>query len=456
MDTNGNNYFLFFSVISVNLLSFSANAGFSWTSPFLPKLNGHVDPEKNPIPYEISVLEESWITTMMNIGALCGPLCTGQISRKIGKKMTLVLFSIPVLFSNIILIFANTVWHFYTSRFLLGLGVGCVYCIIPAYVAEISDVPNRGKMGLSTSLINLISHISVVFIGPYVTIKTFAYLSLIPTILFMVILIPFIPESPYYFVSRNRMSEAENALKKFRQTSNVKFELIEISNSVNETKIEGSFYDIFRTRVVLKGLVVTVGLIAAQQVCGAQPLNAYQQEIFRSTSSNIPSEISVMIVGIFQFIPSVLIVFIVDKVGRKILLLLSYFGLLLSLITIGSYFYFKEQNFNVDSIFWVPIASSCLFMASFKLGAGPVAWSYVGEVFPSNLQIYMSSIVTFAMFLFGIIVTFIFPIMFTYIGTAWTFWIFGVCTATSIIFITIKVPEIRGKSFVDIQMILKK
>ncbi|XP_057662053.1 facilitated trehalose transporter Tret1-like isoform X1 [Diorhabda carinulata] len=452
----GNNYFLYSSVISVNLLSFTANAGFPWTSPFLPKLNGHVDPDKNPIPYGISVLEESWITTMLNVGALCGPLCTGQISRKIGKKMTLLLFSIPVLISNIILIFANTVWHFYTSRFLLGVGVGCVYCIIPAYVAEISDVPNRGKMGMCMSVMNLISHMCVVCIGPYVTVRTFACMSLVPLILFIMIFITFIPESPYYLVSRNRMSEAENSLKKFRQTSDVKHELVEIRNSVRETKIEGSLYDIFKTKVVLKGLILTVGLMLSQQLCGAQPLKAYQQEIFQSTGSNIPSEILVMIVGIFQFIPNILIVFIVDKVGRKILLLLSYFGLLISLVTIGMFFYFQEQNFDVGSILWVPVASSCLFMASMKLGAGPVAWSYVGEVFPSNLQIYMSSIVTFSMYFFGIIVTFIFPIMFNYIGMAWTFWIFAICTSASIVFIIFKVPEIKGKSFVDIQMLLKK
>uniref|UniRef100_A0A6P7FG18 Facilitated trehalose transporter Tret1-like n=1 Tax=Diabrotica virgifera virgifera TaxID=50390 RepID=A0A6P7FG18_DIAVI len=456
MEQTGGNWFLYLSVLSVNLMTYTSNIGSSWTSPFLPKLKGVLGPENNPLPEPITVLEESWITTIISLGSLCGPLFTGQIANRIGKKMTLVLFSIPMLLSNVLLIFANRIFHFYIARFLCGLGFGCVYCIVPPFVAEISNVSNRGKMALLLTFMNTLSHVSVVSIGPYVSVRTFAYLSLIPSLLFFSTFLPFVPESPYFYVSNKDTDKAMKSLQKFRQKEDVKTELNEIIINLEHTQEKGSFKDVLASKVVLRGLLITICLMLGQQLSGIAPINAYQQDIFRSTSSTIPSEISVIIVAIAQLFTVFLAIGLIDRLGRKKLLLISYSGILISLISVGTYFFLQEQNINMDSVFWLPVTSTCLLTVSFRFGSGPVTWSFVAEIFPSNLKNALTPIVTISMVLFGFIVTFTFPLMLMYLGQSFTFWTFAACTMSILLFIYFYVPEIKGKSFLEIQNMLKR
>lgn len=440
----------------MNFLSFTANVGTPWTSPFLPKLNGHVDPNQNPLQRPITLLEESWISSLYNLGALCGLFFIGITSEKLGQKMALICFSIPILISNILLITAHTIIEFYIARFLLGVGSASVFTILPLYVAEIIDVHNRGKAGMVMPLTAALSHIAVVSVGPYVTISTFACLSLIPTFLFYIIFVPFVPESPYYLVKCNKMLEAEKSLKKLRKRENVKSELLEIVKNFKETKTTGSFKEIMSSKTVKKSLIIGLGLTLCSQLTGAVPVTAYQQEIFSLADNVVPSHISVIIVGIFQLFATILVLSIIDKVGRKKLFLYSYIGLFLSLITLGIYFFLQENDFNLDSIFWLPLVCIIIHQASFRLGAGPVCWTVVAEIFPSNLKGELSSIVAGELVMLGFITSMIYPLMTVALGVSWTFLIFGGATGLSILFTWLVVPEIKGKSFLEIQEILNK
>ncbi|XP_072384171.1 facilitated trehalose transporter Tret1-like [Diabrotica undecimpunctata] len=440
---------------SVNLMSMLAGIGYAWSSPCIPKLAGQVDPEFNPLPKPATIKEISWITALHCMGAIFGPLLTGCIAYKIGKKKTLLLFAIPQMVSHMILIFANKVIHFYIARFLLGMGTGCVFSLVPVYVAEMSVATHRGRTSMFLPLMLTLTQDLMFLIGPYVTIRTLALWSLLPSILFFLSFGIFMPESPYDCVKQNKISKAQHSLMLSRQTSNVQDELQNIINSIDEDKKSGKINELCKSRAVGKSFLIAFMLMFFQQFNGSNAIFAYQQTIFYASESTIPADKSVMLVGAFQIVVQLFVSKLVDSWGRKNLLIVSYFCQLISLVSLGIYFYLQKQNINIEFLFWLPITSVMLFMLSFKLGAGPVSWIIAGEIFPTNFKFVLSPLIAFCMTVMSFLVTFVFPKFSVYIGYEYSFWIFAIVVATAIPYIYLMVPETSGKSLKEIESIFQ-
>nr|XP_023017603.1 facilitated trehalose transporter Tret1-2 homolog [Leptinotarsa decemlineata] len=447
--------FSYFAAASVNLMTFVAGYGFAWSSPCVPKLKEETDPAFNPLSHPASTLEISWITSLHHLGALCGPLFTGYISEKIGKKATLIMFSLPQVASNVMLIFANDVTHFYASRFLLGMGTGCVFSIIPSYVAEITETEHRGRTSMFLPLMVVSAQFLVWSIGPYVAISTLAMMCLVPSALFLIVFGLYVPESPYYFAKRNKLDEAEEALVK-SGAENVQSELKAILSSVQNSKIAFSFDDFRKSKAAKKSLIIALGLMFAQQFNGHPAIAAYQQTIFGSTKGSIGPEKSVMIAGFVQLLATLVTVKFVDTVGRKKLLLFSYSALLISVTGLGTYTYLQDKGLDLSAYSWIPISCVLLNMSSFKVGSGPISWTVIGEIFPPNFKYYLNGMAAFLMTLFGFFVTFMFPRISEILGMSFSLFLFAGIVAFAIVFIGYFVPETKGKSLQEIQNILHK
>lgn len=433
--------------------------GFAWTSPCLPKLNGQVDPDNNPLPRNATVLEESWITSLHSLGAALCSLFIGIAANKFGRKKTLLVFSLPMVLSNVILTFANIVPLFYVSRFLVGLGTGCVFSVIPLYVAEISQVENRGFTSMFLGLMITSAQVCVFIIGPYISIRTLAIITLIPLILFIVIFGLFVPESPYFLVLNGDYSEAEKSLAKLRQTSQgiIQKELVEIIRSTEQSKMEKiSLKTLVKSKVIVKSLFVIIGLMLFQQFTGILAIVPYLQTIFDATKTSLPGDISVMVVGFVQFVATAVTSMVIDRVDRKKLLISSNAGVLVSLISLGTFFFLQSHNFNLESIFWLPITSVILFIICFNFGIGPLPWTIAGEIFPSNTKTYLNGITAFFNISFGFVTTMFFPTLSVILGMAWSLWIFALFTTVSFFFISAFLPETRGKTFLEIQVMLRE
>ncbi|XP_074028814.1 facilitated trehalose transporter Tret1 [Leptinotarsa decemlineata] len=444
--------FQYLATISVNWMTFVGTTGYAWTSPYIPKLS--IASEENPLSKPITVIENSWITSLFSVGCICGPIIAGVFVDKLGKKKTLILLHTPIMISNVMLIFANSLEEFYISRFLLGVGSGCVYSVIPTYVAEICDKDIRGAMSMISSVVLIISISSVVIMGPYLSISTFSIICLIPSILFLLTFGPFIPESPYDLVLRGKLVEAKMSLSKFRQTTDVQKEFFEIVSSIEETRQNVSFKDMMQSKVIVKSLLITLGLLFFQQFSGSSAIVAYQQTIFDSTDSAISGGVSVIIVSVVQLIPALIASYLIDKLGRKKLLLISQMGMITSLGCIGTYFHLQVKNYDLNSISWLPLISLLAYMVFYRFGLSPIPYTIVGEIFPVHIKAKLSASVIVIMFMFCLWVTFAFPFMFDRFGTAWTFWIFAIIGVASCIFIKVIVPETKGKTFSEIQIML--
>lgn len=293
-------------------------------------------------------------------------------------------------------------------------------------------------------------------LGPYLSVKTFCLLCAVPPCLFIVAFWTFVPESPHFLVAIQRSETAAEALVKFRGRQDVEKEILEITKSVEEAlDAKGtSVLDVFRSKGLAKAFVISLGLVCLQQTAGINAVISYLQTIFSAAGSAIAPEISSIVVSLVQVVTVGFSTAVVDKLGRRILLLVSASGCCLAQGLLGVYFNLQTTGFDVSAISWLPIASLLLYITAFNLGFASLPWAISGELFPPNVKCVASTVNCSACFLLSFVITTFFPYLNMLIGIDKSFMLFSVFCAVSCVFIYFVVPETKGKSLYEIQQML--
>jgi len=222
----------------------------------------------------------------------------------------------------------------------------------------------------------------VYVIGPYTSYIVYQYLCLIVPIIFVATFY-FMPDSPHFYISKGRRADAIKSLKFLRgkTTEGIQEELDTIQASVEESmKNKGSVADIFNNKGNVKALIICAGLISFQQLSGINVVLFYSQSIFVKAGSSLEPAIATIAVGIVQVLASGCTPLIVDRLGRKIILLVSAAGMAISLGLLGLFFLLDHQKAEiVSSISWLPIFSLVCFVIVYCVGFGPLPWAVLGE-----------------------------------------------------------------------------
>lgn len=162
---------------------------------------------------------------------------------------------------------------------------------------------------------------------------------------------------------------------------------------------------------------------------------------------------STILIGVMQVVATFVSTMVVDKLGRRILLLASGAVMALSTTAIGVYFFMKDRNADsVENLGWLPVASLCIFMIMFSIGYGPVPWLMMGELFATDIKGFAGSIAGTINWVLAFIVTKTFKNLNESLGSGGTFWLFAGVTLVGVIFVFLAVPETKGKSLNEIQM----
>ncbi|KAF5278492.1 hypothetical protein FQA39_LY05981 [Lamprigera yunnana] len=414
----------------------------------------------NPLGRVITADEESWIGSLMALGAAVGPIGAGFSAEKLGRKKTLLLLSgIPFVISYLMLAFAKTVVLYYVARFIAGFALGGVFTVLPNYISEISENSIRGAMSSSMNIFVVAGPLVAYAIGPYAPIMYFNIICAVLSAAFVVFFFIIVPESPYYLITIDDTPGATAALMRFRSTSEavVSNELESIKSTVNEaTSNKASFIDIFKSRGLIKALIISLSLVGIQQFSGINSILFYTESIFAASGSSIPSKISPMIVGAVQVFASFLTPLMVDRLGRKFLLLISAVGMTVAEVPLGLYFYLKDNQHDVGAIFWLPVVCLVVYILFYNFGFGPLPWTMMAEIFPTNVKSLLSTVTASFCWLLGFLITKFFSTISAEIGMAGTFWLFSGFCVVAIVFVVTCVIETKGKSFREIQEILSK
>lgn len=430
-----------------NLSAFSAGVSFGWTSPVIPKLKRNIE---NPLGVAITTLEESWITGLLSLGCIFSPFLGGFFANRFGRKPTLLLATCPILLGFIIKAFASNVPTFYAARFLMGIGAGSIYSVAPMYLGEIAEDHNRGAVS-GTMVVFVTSGFLFAFaIGPFTSIQNFSLICCVPVILFLVIFSLWNPESPMFLALSNSTAKLENSLRKLRNKSKKEIELeaTQILEAIGKNNQKSTK---FNKKSVRKGLVLCLLTIFVQQFSGINSVLSYLQPIFELSAVSLSPEISPIIIGVVQVIMTSVSSCLVDRLGRKLLLVLSAIGASLALSFLGIYYYF-----SLTSLEWMPILCLVVYIVSFNIGLAPIPWTLMTELFPPDIKSITSTISGTSCFIFCFLTVVLFPILISTIGTAISFWMFAFVGFGGGISMWIYLPETKGKNLQEIIQLLEK
>lgn len=227
-----------------------------------------------------------------------------------------------------------------------------------------------------------------------------------------------------------------------------------MQNEIDSSDGSGSIRDLFAVKANRTGFFICVALMFFQQFSGINAVIFFSVSIFKSAGSNIDPAICAIIIGVVQVLSTVLAAALVEKAGRKILLIQSSAVMSLCLTVLGVYFHLKKTGHDVSNIGLIPLVSLVLFIVSFSLGYGPIPWMMMGELLGSDVKSIATSIAVLYNWISVFIITQSFGAMINAFGNDVTFWIFAVIMALGTVYGVRCLFETKGKSNTQIMMIL--
>ncbi|XP_055907753.1 facilitated trehalose transporter Tret1-like isoform X2 [Eupeodes corollae] len=442
-------YRIYMAALSANMAYFSLGTVVGWSSPTIPRLRDHT--WDSPLEFPVSTAQEGWISSLVCFGSLMASPVAGPLAGRIGRKLTLLSSSIFFTASYILLMVGGTIPAVYVARLFQGLASGISATVMPMYIGEIATDDCRGAVGSLMTLLMAAGILYVYIIGPFVSYITLQWCCIVMPITFFATFI-FMPESPYYYAIKGQTKKARNALQFLRGQSAkaVEEELHEIQVSVDKDMSNtGTLLDIFQSRGYRKALLICGGLLMFQQFSGTTAVLFNSQSIFSAANSALDPALATIIMGFVQLAGNLLTPFVVERTGRKMILLTSATGMCVALLGLGTFFYVQTFG-DPSSILWIPIPALLSFNAFYAFGFGPIPWAIVGEMFPSNIKPVATSFVSVITSLVSFIVTRWYPEL-NALGSYYAFWFFGFCCILAFLFTVLVVIETKGLSLETIQ-----
>ncbi|XP_037031973.1 facilitated trehalose transporter Tret1-like [Bradysia coprophila] len=361
-------------------------------------------------------------------------ILTGFFASFIGRKTAMLLLVIPFTFGWTLIIFARNFTMVIMGRALLGIATGGVCVIVPIYIAEIAETRIRGVL---CYLFQLSSSVGTLLAGASITTSRLSVVCAVIPLVFG-ILILFCPESPTYLMQNNRPGDASRALLRLLQPAQYK----------------EAFQSLFRQSSV-KALFISYGLFVCQQMCGINILKFYTEDIFPAVDETKLNSAS--LTAFIGVVATVVAGFIVDRIGRRALLITSQIIITICSLSLGFYFRIKESNSNsVDHLNWIPLIIQGVFTVAFSIGLGPIPWVILGEIFPTDVKCLAGSISTSASLTLAFITTKTHDSLHEVFGAGGVFWLYTSFSLLGTVFVYYVVPETKGKSLNNIQQIINE
>jgi sugar porter (SP) family MFS transporter len=390
-------------------------------------------------------------------GAAVGALAGGRLADLFVRRLLLIVTAIIFAAGAVICAAATSPAMLIVGRIIVGLGIGLSSGTVPVYISEVSPADARGW---TVSLFQLAITIGILlaYVVDYAFAKSGAWrwmfgLSVIPAAIFAIGMY-FLPESPRWLVRHGEPARARTILARIRGTSDVDAEMKEIEHSFAQSQEHGNWRDLLSSSL-RPALIVGIGLAIFQQVTGINTVIYYAPLIIQSAgvSSASGAILATAGIGVVNVLMTIVSMWLIDRVGRRPLLLTGIAGMIVTLGVLGWAFY---SNARSEALSWLAVISMMVYVASFAISLGPIFWLLIAEIYP--LQVRSSSEGLAATFNWGsnLLVSMTFLTLLQGIGAPKTFWLYGLCAIGAWMFSYRLVPETKGRTLEQIEQFWRK
>lgn len=399
----------------------------------------------------------AWLCSINFIGTIIGALFWGTVMDHLGRKNTSCIIAFPLILSWALILTAKTPEWLLFARLVAGIGNSGTSVTVPPFISEIAQDDLRGTLGcFVTIFINLGVLFSYV-VGSYFKYHILALSCLMIPVLFILIVIWF-PETPMFLWRSGKEEEAKKSLLWYRggdrqetEKTLSKFKLMQNNRMDSPTLI--SLVSVRGTR---KALIITMALTFAIQLSGFFAILSFSENIFKSCGTSLSPSQSAIATATVLFVFSCFCSVLVDRLGRKILLVGTLILLSLTLAALGLYLFLFGNRKERSLLDLIPIVCICVHVTAFAIGLGPIYYVIISEIFPPEIRGCALSKATLVNGVLAFAVLKLFPTLKTVLHLYGCLWFYSACCLFLTIFFVIYFPETKGKSQFEILNILNE
>ena len=406
-----------------------------------------------------------WAMSSALVGCLLGSLVSGALSDRFGRKKLLILAALLFTATGILTALAPDFTFFIVNRLLGGVAIGLASNLSPMYIAEISPAEVRGKFVSVNQLTIVIGILAAQLVNwliarPVSPGATAADIlnswngqagwrwmfgaEAVPAFLFFLLMFT-VPESPRWLLKNGRGGEAEKVLAKVGGAGFAGQAMTEIRETLAASDTQKVRFRALLEPGLSKVLLIGIALAVYQQWCGINVIFYYAQEIFSAAGYGVSAILfNIVITGTVNLIFTLIAIRLVDRLGRKPLMMAGSAGLAVTFGLIGASYAVHSRGVHL-------LILVVLSMALYALSLAPVTWVLLSEIFPNRIRGTAMSVSTFSLWAACFVLTYTFPHLNKGLGPAGTFWIYAGISVLGFIFIRARLTETKGKTLERIE-----
>ena len=409
--------------------------------------------------WHLTPFSKGAVTASLSVGAMLGAAVAGRLADRLGRRRTITIAAVIVIVGTLGCMVSGNVTVMVIARGVLGIGIGCSSATVPTYLSELAPARLRGAMA-SLNQIFIVSGILIAFLVDYWLASSGNWRAmfagaLVPATVLLIGL-QLLPETPRWLLAAGREDEAREVLASTHAADEVDGEIVTIREVIRtDTEQRGRVRDLWAPWV-RPMLVVAMILAIGQQFSGVNAINAYFPTMLVSLGFTTNSALlSAVVLGITKLLFTAWVVFVVDRWGRKPLLLLGNIVMAATLIATGFVVLDVHDKSLLGSLTLVLLV---LYLAGYELGWGAVVWVMMAEVFPMRVRAVGMGVGSVVLWAATGIISGIFPTMSDphKLGLGHSMWVFAAINVLLFVLVLRLVPETKGRSLEQIELDLRE
>lgn len=405
--------------------------------------------------FHLTTSSNSLVVSVVLLGACISALMSGYCADYCGRRRMLLISAILYFLGALVCFVAPTVLWLISGRIVVGFAVGISSYVAPLYISELAPFRHRGAMvGFHQLFITIgimVSYFAGYILAGAESWRQMFALGMIPA-MFLLISMLFAPESPRWLLSKNKEQMAYQVLRTLHSPDDVALEMMEIKKSVSEWRDN---WRVLLKPWLLPAMIVGFGVAIFQQLVGINIIIYYAPTLFEQAGFGKATSAMLATAGIgtINVIFTIIALPLIDKWGRRPLLLFGLIGMTISWVVLAAMFGLEAAQTTV--LRWMALAGMMIYVPCFAMSFGPIGWLMISEVFPLRIRGIAASLATAAIWAVDMLVILTFLPLEQFIGTTNVFLIFAVLCVLGFIFVYCMVPETKDITLEHIETNLR-